>query len=95
MGFFRDSMVSGVFASFDHDHFFEESDGRTIMRDVFDYRSPLGLFGRIADILFLEKYMTQFLQKRNTLIKEVAESLSEDIENQRDNNSIHSDPSGG
>src|SRR4051794_24247097 len=38
---FRDSMVAGAFSRFDHDHFFSEADGKTLMRDVFDYRSPL------------------------------------------------------
>jgi ligand-binding SRPBCC domain-containing protein len=71
---FSDTMVSGAFARFDHDHFFEEIDGKTLMRDVFDYDSPLGFLGNIADFLFLESYMRDLLSKRNELIKKVAES---------------------
>lgn len=71
---FGDTMVSGAFARFDHEHFFEEIDGRTLMKDVFDYDSPLGFLGKIADFLFLEKYMTGLLKKRNEIIKKVAES---------------------
>ncbi len=32
--YFRDSLVAGAFAHFDHDHFFEAKDSQTIMRDV-------------------------------------------------------------
>jgi len=72
---FRDSQVDGAFKRFDHDHYFETTnDGRTIMRDVFDYTSPLGWLGILADHLFLESYMRAFLMKRNLLIKNVAEA---------------------
>jgi ligand-binding SRPBCC domain-containing protein len=71
---FRDSQVKGAFQRFDHDHFFEISkQGTTLMRDVFDYKSPLGWLGIMADHLFLESYMRTFLIKRNLLIKKVAE----------------------
>ncbi len=71
---FSDTMVSGAFARFDHDHFFEEIAGKTVMRDVFDYDSPLGFLGNIADFLFLEKYMTDLLLLRNETLKRIAES---------------------
>lgn len=71
---FGDTMVSGAFKRFDHEHFFEEIDGKTIMRDIFDYDSPLGFLGKIADFLFLENYMKNLLIARNELIKRVAES---------------------
>jgi ligand-binding SRPBCC domain-containing protein len=70
---FGDTMVSGAFKRFDHEHFFEERDGKTVMRDVFDYDSPLGFLGKIADFLFLENYMKNLLIVRNELIKKVAE----------------------
>lgn len=71
---FRDSMVKGAFARFDHDHFFDEANPGTIMKDIFDYDSPLGILGNIADTLFLEKYMKNMLEERNNLIKGIAES---------------------
>lgn len=70
---FRDSQVRGTFRRFDHDHFFEEIARATLMRDVFDYDSPLGLLGKVADHIFLKRYMALLLEKRNKLIKEVAE----------------------
>ena len=73
--YFRDSMVSGAFKRFDHDHLFESlPGGRTRMKDVFDYTSPLGLLGRIADGLFLERYMRNLFAGRNGVIKQLAEA---------------------
>ncbi len=71
---FRDSMVRGAFAGFDHDHFFAETDGVTEMLDRFAFRSPLGLLGRIADALVLTRYLRRFLAERNAEIQRVAES---------------------
>ena len=70
---FRDSMVQGTFRRFDHDHFFEERDGRTVIKDVFDYESPFGIFGKIADRLFVESHLRQMLEERNQIIKRIAE----------------------
>jgi hypothetical protein len=44
------------------------------MTDVFDYESPLGVLGRLADSFFLKSYMKKLLEKRNQTIKEFAES---------------------
>ena len=70
---FIDEMVSGAFKSFKHEHIFNEANGVTVMTDVFTYESPLGIFGRIADALFLKKYMHKLLTERNRIIKEFAE----------------------
>jgi ligand-binding SRPBCC domain-containing protein len=71
---FQDTMVSGAFKSFTHDHFFTEIETGTTMKDVFDYCSPFGFAGHIADALFLQSYVTRMLSERNGLIKRVAES---------------------
>lgn len=73
--FFVDEMVNGAFKRFRHEHRFESNEnGSTVMVDVFDYSSPLGILGRITDRLFLENYMKGLLEKRNETIKEFAES---------------------
>jgi ligand-binding SRPBCC domain-containing protein len=69
----QDVMVTGSFKRFTHDHYFSETGSGTMMKDVFDYDSPFGFLGLIADLLFLESYMTRLLEKRNQLIKKVAE----------------------
>ncbi len=72
--YFVDEMQKGVFKRFKHEHHFEELNGKTLMIDLFDYQSPLGFLGKIADKLFLEKYMTELLIERNRIVKEFAES---------------------
>jgi ligand-binding SRPBCC domain-containing protein len=71
---FRDSMVRGAFHRFDHDHFFTQLGDTTLMRDVFDFQSPLGILGRVANRLFLTRYMESFLRTRSDTIKAIAES---------------------
>lgn len=71
---FRDSMVKGIFRSFDHDHIFEERGDFTLMTDVFAWESPLGPLGALADKLFLANYLRRLLEERNRTIKRVAET---------------------
>jgi ligand-binding SRPBCC domain-containing protein len=71
---FVDEMVQGAFKRFRHTHRFSEANGGTLIDETFDYTSPLGLLGRIADMLFLQGYMYRFLQRRNAYLKQVAEA---------------------
>lgn len=70
---FVDEMVSGAFKSFKHIHYFEEKEASTMLYDVFMYESPLGFLGKIADVLFLKRYMQNLLERRNRDIKCYAE----------------------
>ncbi len=70
---FVDEMVRGAFASFEHLHEFSPADGGTRMVDVFTYRAPLGVIGRVADVLFLERYMRTFLTERARSLKATLE----------------------
>lgn len=76
-GYFVDEMVQGAFKSFKHEHLFVSRDQGTVMTDIFTYRSPFGILGKVADVLFLKKYMERFLIQRNMVIKEYAESSAE------------------
>ncbi|ANX13587.1 cell division protein [Fictibacillus arsenicus] len=71
---FVDVMVEGAFHSFRHTHTFEVKDKGTVMTDHFDYKSPFGVIGKLADRLFLERYMTDFLVRRAKALKEIAEN---------------------
>ena len=71
---FQDVMVSGAFKSMVHDHEFAEGPTGTVMRDRFEFESPLGILGRVADWLFLTSYMRRFLVRRNAVLKQLAES---------------------
>jgi ligand-binding SRPBCC domain-containing protein len=70
---FRDSMVEGAFARFDHDHYFQSDGFGTVMVDLFDYTSPLGLLGKLADRLFLARYMRELLRTRAEILRAEAE----------------------
>lgn len=72
--YLRDAMVRGVFAWMHHDHRFEERAGTTVMHDDFVYAAPLGILGRLADVLVVERHMRAFLVERARLLKETAES---------------------
>ena len=67
-------MVKGAFRSFFHDHWFEESDGRTIMRDVVEFSSPGGVIGRIFDALFLRRYLERLIAGRAEVLRKELET---------------------
>jgi ligand-binding SRPBCC domain-containing protein len=69
--FFADEMVKGAFANFRHEHFFELQNKKIILKYIFDYKSPFGILGKLADVLFLKKYITNFLIERNQIIKKI------------------------
>ena len=71
---FQDVMIEGAFKHMSHDHSFEEHDGKTLMRDRFEFSAPLGVLGTIAERLFLTTYMRRFIEKRNAILKRTAES---------------------
>lgn len=71
---FRDSQVRGAFRCFDHDHYFVAEGTGTRMTDIFTFQAPLGPLGWLAERLFLTAYMRRFLEERNRVVKEVAES---------------------
>jgi ligand-binding SRPBCC domain-containing protein len=72
--YFVDEMQKGAFSEFKHEHHFKELNGETLMTDFFEYKSPFGILGKLADKLFLKKYMTELLSERNRIVKEFAES---------------------
>ncbi len=67
-------MIKGAFSTMKHDHYFEMIGDNTEVRDVFEYNAPLGLLGKIAEKVFLTRYMRNFLIKRNLILKHVAET---------------------
>src|SRR6476661_1040369 len=72
--YFQDSMVRGMFRSFCHDHYFETSEGRTLMKDVLMFEAPLGLLGRAAERLVLQNHTRRLPERRNVSIRRAAES---------------------
>ncbi|MEP6806864.1 MAG: SRPBCC family protein [Flavobacterium sp.] len=73
--YFVDEMEEGKFKFFKHEHFFEEENGVTIMKDKMQYETPAGILGELFDVLFLENHLTCFLLERNKTLKEVCEKM--------------------
>ncbi|HEX6816740.1 MAG TPA: SRPBCC family protein [Ktedonobacterales bacterium] len=71
---FTDEMVAGIFEQLHHTHIFVPQPPGTLMIDVFTFRAPLGILGRLAEMLFLTRYMKGLLLSRNRYLKHVAES---------------------
>ena len=73
--YFRDIQERGIFKYFTHDHYFElQSNDSTLMIDKFEFESPLGVLGKLANKCLVTNYMKKLLVKRNQIIKEFAES---------------------
>jgi ligand-binding SRPBCC domain-containing protein len=72
---FQDTMTRGVFRFMRHDHYFRCVSGdETEMRDVFCFAAPLPVLGRLAETIFLRRYMRMLLRERNAVIQQIAES---------------------
>ena len=70
---FVDEMVRGAFRSFVHAHEFIAEGDVTRMIDRFEFESPFGILGRIADSLLLTAHMRRFLIERASELKRAAE----------------------
>ena len=71
---FRDEQIKGAFKSILHDHYFEQRGDDVLMKDVFNFESPLGILGDIANKVILTNYLTKLIIERNNIIKVFAET---------------------
>jgi ligand-binding SRPBCC domain-containing protein len=74
---FTDEMQRGPFGHWRHTHRFEPGDGGTLMHDAADFASPLGLLGRMADALVLERFMRRLLVAQNKFLSDAAEGRND------------------
>lgn len=73
--YFRDEQVFGAFKTFSHEHYFRTLESnKTEKTDIMHIEAPLGFIGKIAEILFLKRYMTNFLRKKNESLKAIVEN---------------------
>jgi ligand-binding SRPBCC domain-containing protein len=72
--YFRDEMIQGAFKKLGHDHIFEEQNGVTIMKDIFEFESPGWIIGDLVNYILLTKYLRKVLIERNAIIKDYAET---------------------
>jgi ligand-binding SRPBCC domain-containing protein len=73
---FQDVMLKGAFRSFVHDHFFEQHEDGTRMRDELRFAAPFGPLGLFAEAFVLRRYLSRFLRERNEVIRRAAEGPS-------------------
>ncbi len=73
---FVDEMRRGVFRALTHEHTFTESPAGVLMTDRLRWTSPLGLLGRVADALIVERHLEWFLRRKQTNLKLLAEGDS-------------------
>lgn len=71
---FVDEMTAGKFKFFKHTHkFILQNKDQTVLRDIFEWTSPFGVFGKIFDKLLLEKRLRKIVTRRNRRLKEITE----------------------
>ena len=71
---FTDEMLKGAFHDITHLHEFVPRLPGTLMTDLFEFHAPLGILGKLAETLFLTRYMKGLLLTRNRYLKQVAEA---------------------
>ena len=71
--YFIDEMSRGIFQELKHHHAFIPQPSGTLMIDTFTFHAPLVILGRVAETLFLTRYMTGLLLTRNRYLKLAAE----------------------
>jgi ligand-binding SRPBCC domain-containing protein len=73
--YFVDEMVFGAFKSFRHEHIFKIENNQTLLIDKFYFESPYGVLGKLANVLFVKRYMEKLLKTRNKFLKVKAEEV--------------------
>ncbi|WP_348267642.1 hypothetical protein P8936_18095 [Edaphobacter paludis] len=71
--FFQDTMGRGRFKRFQHDHFFSEIGGRTLLNDKVRFSLPLGWMMRPVGRTLVVPHVARLLRRRLELLKRVAE----------------------
>jgi ligand-binding SRPBCC domain-containing protein len=68
---FIDNQRFGPYSMWHHQHFFEEIDGGVLMKDIIHYVIPFGIFGRIANRLFVRRQLNGIFAFRKKVLKEM------------------------
>ncbi|ACY16949.1 TIGR01777 family oxidoreductase [Haliangium ochraceum] len=66
---FVDAQHRGPYHAWWHEHSFEADGGNTIMRDRVFYAPPLGVLGRLANALFVQRMLEDIFNYRNAAIR--------------------------
>lgn len=66
---FVDEQVAGPFNCWWHEHHFDPDGTSTVMTDIVVFESPAGILGRLGNRLYLTRYMTGLLVRRNAWLR--------------------------
>ena len=66
---FTDIQKSGPFSFWQHRHSFREVENGTEMTDELLYRVPMGVIGRLANSLFVEREVNAIFDYRNKVLR--------------------------
>ncbi len=72
--FFQDTMGSGMFKHFQHDHRFEDVDGRTHLSDIVRFSLPFGFAGHLVAKHLVVPHVLELMLNRFQMLKRIAES---------------------
>lgn len=68
---FIDNQRFGPYSMWHHQHFFEEIEGGVLMKDIIHYVVPFGVFGRIANTLFVRSQLNGIFAFRKKVLREL------------------------
>ncbi|WP_428224871.1 SRPBCC family protein [Flavobacterium sp.] len=71
---FTDVMRQGHFKHFEHQHYFFDKNGATLMIDAIEYSVPYGWLGNIFDKCILRNYLTKLMERRNLYLNDYLEN---------------------
>jgi ligand-binding SRPBCC domain-containing protein len=71
---FVSNLIRGSFKSFRHEHHFKPIGNGTLLIDVLEYEPAFGIAGKLADSLLIRTFLKKYLEAKNHLIKQYAES---------------------
>lgn len=69
-----DTQVRGPFKKWVHHHCFEDVNGKTLMTDKIDYELPLGVLGKVGQMLFVKRLIEKQFEFRQRITKEILEN---------------------
>jgi ligand-binding SRPBCC domain-containing protein len=69
--YFIDEQRSGPYSIWHHEHHFREVKGGVEMHDILYYKVPLGIIGKIIDVLLIKKKVKKIFEFREKKISEL------------------------
>jgi ligand-binding SRPBCC domain-containing protein len=69
MKYFIDEQRIGPYSMWHHQHFIESSGEGVLMTDIVTYSPPLGIFGAIANKLFIRKQLDTIFDYRGEIVE--------------------------